>query len=156
MIGVAEIEKQHRDSFVTFALKPLPKASWQTPDGRAWAPQDVLRGFNDRLSDAWAWWKLHQWVAREEILVAHVRLPSPLVRHSQADPTWRFIDLTFGPCSQRLGADLACPRIDVEFGACMPLGFVLSLMLDDARPRMVVPYESPYAFIFKPEIDLGG
>lgn len=101
------------------------------------------------------------WVQLDRVEVFHLTLPEPLTSHDPRDPAWEFV-AALGKDSERevtvlFGrADLAVNFSDakgtlfVEFGTCVPGKFVLNLgqMLND---QMIVPYNCPFAFIFRPK-----
>jgi len=155
MLDVLETNEHVRKA-ITF-----PGVTWKTPDGRGWKPQEVFIPWGERrLSDPWACSLLAAWVQADRVEVFHLPLPQPLTCHDPREPAWRFV-AALGNSSEReintlFGrADLAIDFPDekatlfVEFGTCAPGKFVLNLgqMLND---QMIVPYNCPYAFIFRP------
>lgn len=160
MSTIEAFELAHKDELLVASRQTLPRASWRTPDGTLWAPQAVLRGWTSRLSDSWAWLRLHAWIAAGDVSVTHIDLPCALRMHSSADPAWRFVAMLGDEPAERLplatfgAADLAIPYDDgkpamlVELGTCAPVKFVLNLGTTERVPHMIVPYGIPYGFVF--------
>lgn len=184
MTMLEEFERAHRDWFTIAEAVALPTHTWSTPDRQKWTPQMVLQGHQPRLSDRWAWGQLHHWVIRGDVLVAHVDLPTQLLTHNRKDPVRQYIE-SAKDGDDELGWDvpgiygtidmvgeMRGYRVYVEFGACAPIKFVLHLGMSPPQGpgpggiqrsglahHMIVPYGTPYAFVFAPRrqlIDLPG
>lgn len=155
-----QFELAHRDDFLRVARYPLPRVTWKTPDGSEWTPQTVLKGWTSRLSDSWAWLRLHAWVTSKVVQVGHVDLPSGLRMHDASDPAWAFVErlgddpavrsplATFGSTDLGIPYDDGAPAMLVELGACAPVKFVLNLGTMPGTAMMIVPYGCPFAFTF--------
>lgn len=163
MMLIDTFEEANAAELIRAAQLPLPKSTWKTPDGKSWAPQDVLRGWGPkRASDRWAFWKLHIAVTvRKTREVKHIELATPLRYHNSSDLAWQQIAALAphnGPTDPEpdgwLGrADLALDYEDdaapclVEFGTCTPAKFTINVDLT-RNDWMIVPYNCPYAFVF--------
>lgn len=145
------------------AVATYPKPCWKTPDGRAWAPQDALRGWRSHATDRWGCSIIAQWIEQKLVEVMHVDLPSPLRYHAPDDPAWRYV-AALGVAGEREAcnswgrSDLVVTfadgaTADVEFGTCSPAKFALNLG-NAANDQIVVPYGCRYAFAFRPAHEL--
>lgn len=145
------------------ACVTFPGTTWITPDGRKWAPQDVLIGWQPRLSDRWGCSMLAHWIRSKQVSVSHVDLPQPLAVHRLSDPAWRAVAaMGFGSDESDLEPDAWLGRADlalyfeepklvstlVEFGTCSPGKFVLNIGSCWVCDWMIVPYGCPYGFEF--------
>jgi len=162
-MSLISILDSRRDLIEPAALLPSPRNTWRTPDGKNWAPQDVLIGWEPAPSDHWACLTLHSWIKSDLVEVQHLEVPQPLKRHSPDDPTWAFIaSIGNSPSTSEdlepdawIGrADLAVsfdsgPPVLVEFGGCSPAKMVLNIGSGYARDWMIVPYRCEYAFVFR-------
>lgn len=141
----------------------FPTAAWKTPDGRSWTPQEVLVAWSGRrISDLWACSLLASWIRTGRVEVFHITLPEPLKAHDPKEPAWSFIEALGHDAEREVNvlfgrADLAINfsnddkgTLFVEFGTCPPGKFVLNLG-QMANDLMIVPYNCPYAFIFRPK-----
>jgi hypothetical protein len=149
------------------ACTTWPEVAWSSPDGKRWAPQDVLVGWGGpHISDRWACSMLARWVRNKCLLVRHLELPQPLLRHSSEDPTWSYVaslgdhttlepDIPFGRAD--LGVcwnDDDGPNLFVEFGTCMPGKFLFNVGSGFVADWAIVPYHSVYGFVFSTRREL--
>ena len=141
------------------ACTSWPDFAWTTPDGKRWAPQDVLQGWGGgHISDRWACSTLARWVREKRVVVEHIELPEPLTRHNPEDPAWKVVSALgdsaiLEPDSWYGRADLGVCNgglIDllVEFGTCFPGKFLLNVGSGFVCDWGIVPYHCPYGFVF--------
>jgi hypothetical protein len=148
------------------ACTTWPEPAWTTPDGKHWAPQDVLVAWGGaHVSDRWACSMLARWVRAKRVLVRHLELPQPLTIHSPEDPTWKYVasigdntvlepDIPFGRAD--LGIywnDDDGPNLLVEFGTCLPGKFLFNVGSCYVSDWAIVPYHCPYGFVFSVQRD---
>lgn len=138
----------------------MPLATWKTPDGKIWTPQQVLQGWSRRSSDRWAWQTLHNWVVNDAVIVRHVELPVEYQR--PGDEAWQFIsklgngDFEREPLGLMGRADMVVyfdtddPGLFVEFGTCTPAKFVFNLGATGEDWMLVPRGPCTYGFVFTP------
>jgi hypothetical protein len=159
---IEHIERDRAADLARWYSIPLPAASWLTPDGKAWTPQEVIRGFNPGHSDRWAWLHLHHWITTGAVQVRHIELPTEMLAQKPSDPVWQFIaemdadnSPEFEPWVDGGRADMAIdigdggPTLFVEFGSCKPMKFAMCIG-GSGNDWMIVPYQCKYAFVFTP------
>lgn len=160
-----DFERSHTRQFIEVEAIPLPKRTLRTSDGADWSIQRIVRGHRERISDRWAWINLHCWIVERLLEVQEVKLPCPLVQHSPSSEAWSYIEREYGPGEREepqpfVGRSDFCGegRLDgrgghralyVEFGNCAPAKFALNVAYAGCD-HMIVPYHSPYAFVFLP------
>ena len=155
-----DFEERSARYIATFIEMPMPLATWKTPDGQIWTPQQVLQGWSRRSSDHWAWRMLHAWIMKGAVTVRHVELPVEYQR--PGDEAWQFIsklgDGTFerephgvtGRGDMLVHYDACDQGLFVEFGTCTPAKFVLNLGVT-GNDWMIVPGgKCGYGFVFSP------
>jgi len=163
-MGLLEnFERAHLKEFADAeSIGPLKVPSVKTPDGRPWMLNEIVVGWQPRISDHWALTLLHAWIVYKLVKVCHVELPCELrASRNVDDPARAFIESEFGPgerepCHFLIGrADFCSEGQDddrpllVEFGTCAPAKFVINLGME-LCDHMIVPYNSKYAFVFIP------
>jgi len=165
-VGLLEdFERSHTRRFLEIERFDLPKQTLRTPDGKDWTIQQIVPGHSRRISDRWAWITLHCWIRWDAVDVTVVDLPAPLLFHRPTADAWAFIEREYGPGERepqlpffgradfegvgRSRADGSSYSLFVEFGNVPPAKFLLNLGYAIAD-YMIVPYGSPFAFVFFP------
>jgi len=153
--------EEHRAQLIAaFIEMPMPLATWKTPNGKIWTPQQVLQGWAPRFSDHWAWRTLHAWIMKDDVAVRHVELP---VAYQQPDDeAWQFVT-KLGNGNFELEPHGAMGRGDmlvhydsdelglfVEFGTCTPAKFVFNLGATGNDWMLVPGGRCSYGFVFTP------
>jgi hypothetical protein len=155
-----DFEVRSAQRIAAFIEMPMPLATWQTPDGKIWTPQQVLRGWSGRSSDHWAWRVLHAWIMKDAVAVQHVELP---VGYQQpGDAAWQFVSKlgngTFerephgamGRADMLVHYDEDDLGLFVEFGTCTPAKFVFNLGVTVNDWMLVPGGQCSYGFVFTP------
>jgi hypothetical protein len=155
-----DFEVRSARHIAAFIEMPRPEATWKTPDGKIWTPQQVLQGWSRRSSDHWAWQMLHAWIMRDAVAVHHVDLP--FAYQQPGDKTWQFVSKlgngTFEhePHGAMGRGDMLVHYDDddlglfVEFGTCTPAKFVFNLGMTGNDWMLVPGGQCLYGFVFSP------
>ncbi len=155
-----DFEARNARCIAAFIEMPMPTATWQTPSGKIWTPQQVLQGWTRRSSDHWAWHTLHAWIMKDAVVVHHVELPGTYQK--SGDPAWQFVSRlgngTFdrephgamGRGDMLVHYDDDGPGLFVEFGTCTPAKFVFNLGVTGNDWMLVPGGKCSYAFVFTP------
>jgi hypothetical protein len=155
-----DFEARSARHIAAFIEMPMPLATWQTPDGKIWTPQQVLQGWSRRSSDHWAWRTLHAWIMKDAVTIRHVELPRAYQK--PGDEAWQFVGSLGNGTFERephgaMGRGDMLVNYDddglglfVEFGTCAPAKFVFNLGTTGNDWMLVPGGKCGYGFVFTP------